>query len=118
MADIQRRIENIFEIQLNLMKSYFDELTEMKETRQRLAGLEHEARQPRLAMEADVIPDTKTRKRTEDAAADQAKHGDKSSSAQVDHDSMCPTSFGDESTKPPALSWTDDALAHPWRCSH
>ena len=72
--------------------------------------LGNEARQPRLAMEADVIPGTKTRKRTEDAAADQAKHGDKSSSAQVDHDSMCPTSFGDKPTKPLALPWKDDAL--------
>ena len=41
-----------------------------RETRQRLAGLEQDARQPRLAMEADVASDKKTRKRTEDAAAD------------------------------------------------
>ena len=54
-----------------------DELTEkMRAVRQRLAGLEQDARHPRLATEADVPTDTKTRKRTEDAAADQAKHGD------------------------------------------
>ena len=60
------------------------ELTDMllKATDQSLAGLKHEARQPRVIMEADVKPDTKTRKRTEDAAADRAKHGDKSSSAR------------------------------------
>ena len=44
---------------------------------QRLASLEQDARQPRLAMEADVSADKKTRERTEGAAtAVQAKHGD------------------------------------------
>ena len=81
LADIYRRLEEGFDRQLNRMKSYFDDFTEkMRETGQRLTGLEHEARQPRLAMEADVTPDTKTRKRTEDAAADQAKHGNRSRS--------------------------------------
>ena len=61
-------------------------------------------------MEADVKSDTKTRKRTEDAAADRAKHGNKSSSAQVDPDPMCLTSFGDDSTEPPALPCRDDAM--------
>ena len=61
-------------------------------------------------MEADVKSDTKTHKRTEDAAADRAKHGDKSSSARVDPDPMCLTSFGDDSTEPPALPCMDDAM--------
>ena len=44
---------------------------------QRLARLEHNARQSRLAMEADGPANTKTRERTEGAAkAVQAKHGD------------------------------------------
>ena len=89
------------------MTSHFD-LERLKT--HRLAGLEHEDRQPRLAMEADVKPDTKTRKRTENAAADRAKQGDKSSSARVDHDPMCLTSFGDDSTEPPALPCRKDAL--------
>ena len=46
----------------------------------------------RLATEADVKPDTKTCKRTEDAAADQVKNGD-SSSARVDDGPTCSTSF-------------------------
>ena len=51
------------------MKSYLDKHTEkMGEIRHRLAGFEHDARQPRLAIEIDVKADTKTRKRTEDAA--------------------------------------------------
>ena len=44
---------------------------------QRLRRLEHDARQPRLAMVADGQVNTKTRERTEGAAtAVQAKHGD------------------------------------------
>ena len=40
-----------------------DELAdEMRATKYRLAGLEHDARQPRLAIEVDVPSDTKTRK--------------------------------------------------------
>ena len=61
-------------------------------------------------MEADIKPDTKTRKRTEDAAADRAKHGDKSSSSRVDHDLMCLTGLGDDSTEPPAHPCRDAAL--------
>ena len=46
-----------------------------KNANQRLAGLEHEAQQPRLAMEEDKETDKKTRKRMEGAtAADRAKH--------------------------------------------
>ena len=77
---------------------------------QRLADLLHEAQQPRLATEANVEPDMKTRKRTEDAVADRAKQGDNNSSARVDHDPMRLTSFGDDSTEPPALPCRDDAL--------
>ena len=44
---------------------------------QRLTHLEHDARHPRHAMEADGPANTKTRERTEGAAkAVQAKHGD------------------------------------------
>ena len=50
-----------------------EELTEeTKATKQRLAGLEQEAQQPRLAMEADVKTDTKNYEYMEDAAAGQA----------------------------------------------
>ena len=59
-----------------------DELMEKtRETRQCSAGLEHEARQPRLATEADAPTDTKTRKRVEDVAAEERViSGDNSSS--------------------------------------
>ena len=55
----------------------------MRATNQRLTNLQHQAQQPRLATEADVKPDMKIRKRTEDATAGRAKHGDYSSSARV-----------------------------------
>ena len=48
------------------MMSHFEEQTEILE--KRLTCLEHGARQPRLAMEADGQADTKTRERTEGAA--------------------------------------------------
>ena len=53
-------------------------------------------------MEVDTISDKKTCKLTEDATADGVMSGN-NSSTQVDHDSMCLTSFGDDSTEPPAL---------------
>ena len=89
-----------------------DELTEnMISTRQRLVGLEQDARQSRLAMEADVPTGTKIRKRTEAAAADQAKHGDSCSAKRVDAGPpMCLTSFGDDSTEPSALPCRDDVM--------
>ena len=66
------------------LKESLDRMSEttdrmLRATDQRLAGAEHDARQPRLATEADVEPYTKTRKRTEEAAADQVKHGDSGS---------------------------------------
>ena len=77
------------------MKSHFDKVDEladeMRETKLRLAGLEQDARQSRLALEADVPLYTKTRERTEVAtAAVQAKHGDSCSAKRVQAD---PTSL-------------------------
>ena len=71
-----------------------NELTEMRATNQRFASLEHDARQPRLAMEVDVQADTKTRERTERAAiAVHAIHGDSCSANRVDPDPTFCTSF-------------------------
>ncbi|CAN0437726.1 unnamed protein product, partial [Ascophyllum nodosum] len=63
---------------LDRMKSHIDEqdgkldklMDVTRETRQCLTGLEQEAWQSRPATESDVKPDTETRKRAEDAAAD------------------------------------------------
>ena len=85
----------------------------MRATTDRLAGLEQVVRQPRLALEADGPSDTKARERMEDAAtAVLAKHGDSCSANRVDPDPMCLTSFGDDSTGPPAhpCSRDDDVV--------
>ena len=50
---------------------------EMRLKSERLASLQHDARQPRLAIEADGLADTRTRERTEGVAtAVQAMHAD------------------------------------------
>ena len=73
----------------------FGELDEdLRRINQRVASLEQNARQPRLAMEADVTVDKKTRKRTEGAAtAVQAKHGDSCSAKIVQAGPKSSTSF-------------------------
>ena len=89
------------------------ELTGMlRTTNKRLAGLEHEARQPRLATEADVEADKKTRKRTKDAsAADREKNGDNSFARRVDDGPMSLTSFGMIAERPaPEKSIADDLV--------
>ena len=42
---------------------------DMRRINRRLASLEQDARQPRLAMEADITADNKTHERTEGTAA-------------------------------------------------
>ena len=81
----------------------------MGETRQYLAGLVQDAWQPCLATEADVPTNTKTRKRTEAAAADRAKRiGDCFSAKKVDIGPTSLISFGIKA-KLPALPLRDDA---------
>ena len=102
---------------LDRMSSHFDrqdkqlvKLTEeMGAANQRLAGLQHEARQPRVATEADVKPDTKTRKRTENAAVDRVLNGD-SSSARVDDGPTSLISFGMIGESLALPIFRDDAL--------
>ena len=90
-----------------LFDKYYCLLTEYpkeKNTNQRLAGLEDEARQPRLATEAGVETDKQTLKRTEGtAAADRAKHNVDSVSARtVDAGPLRLTNFG-KIAEPPWL---------------
>ena len=105
LADIYRMIEELFDTSDRKV----DELAgERRVTDQRSASLEQDARQPRLAMEADGSADAKTRERTEFAAkAVQAVHGDSFPANRVDPDPMCSTSFGVK-VEPPALSYRDD----------
>ena len=70
------------------MMSHFEEQAKMLD--KRLARLEHDVRQPRLAMEADGPANTKTRERTEGAAtAVQAMYGN-SCTAQKVQDGLKP----------------------------
>ena len=119
LADIHRQFEQRFDKQLNLVKSPFDQqdakleglIKKTKETRQCSAGLEQDARQPRLATEADVPTDKKTCKRAVDAVMYQAKHGDSCSAKRVDADPTSSTSF-DMTAEPPALPHRDDVLVN------
>ena len=88
------------------MMSHFEEQTEILE--KRLTRLEHGARQPRLAMEADGQANTKTRERTECAAtAVQAIRGDCFSSRRIEPGpNTNSTSFGAKD-EPPALPYRD-----------
>ena len=128
LADVYQLFEDRLDRQWNRMKSHLDECTEkIIETRQRSASLEQGVQQPRLAFEAFVKSNKKTRKRTEGAAAAEREIGVDISPAQVDTDPIRLTSFGEDSTGPPPLVCTrDDALGddsaaapkpcHPWRC--
>ena len=94
---------------INLMMSHFKEQTELLE--KHLTRLEHGARQPRLAMEADGQANTKTRERTEGAAtAVQAMRGDGFSARRVESGPKTnSTSFGVKA-EPPALPCRDDVV--------
>ena len=107
--DVYRIIEELFDKSDGKMDELADE---MREIEQRVASLEHDARQPRLAMEADVPADKNARELTEGAAAAvQAKHEDSCSANRADLDPMCLTSFGDDSTGLLALPCSlDNAL--------
>ena len=96
----------------SMSKSFGEFKEDLRSIDQRLASLEWIARQPRLAMEADVPADKKTRELTEGATtAVQAKHGDSCSANRVDPDPKRSTSFGDDLTEPSALPCSrDDAL--------
>ena len=84
---------------------------EMRKMDQHLTRLEHGARQPRLAMEADGHADTKTRERTEGAAtAVLAMRGDCFSARRVEPGpNTNSTSFGVKA-EPPALPCRDDVV--------
>ena len=108
LADVNQMVKELFD------KSdwRFEKLTEdLRSTDQRLTSLEQDARQPRLAMEANGPADTKTRERKEGTVtAVQAMHGDSFSANWVDPGPKTTlTSFGVK-TEPLALPCRDDVL--------
>ena len=105
LADEYREIRSL----LKQQEKRLDRITRLLE---RLSEyVEYEARQPRLAIEADGPADTKTRERTEGAAtAVQAMRGDGFSARQVEPGpNTNATSFGVKA-EPPALSCRDDVV--------
>ena len=77
---------------------------------QRLTRLEHDARQPRLTMEADGPANTKTRERTKGTAtADEEMNGDSCTAQKVQHGPKTSTCFG-MMAEPPDLHCRDDVV--------
>ena len=103
------------ELRREVKETWSDALKEIKEDlrsmEQRVVRLEQDARQPRLAMEADGPANTKTRERTEGAAtAVQAKHGDSFYASRVDPDPRTNSTYFRLRVEPPALPCRDDVL--------
>ena len=126
LADVYRLFEEIFDRQQERMDSFFDGMDscfdrwnkkldeisdEMRKMDEHVTRLEHGARQPRLAMEADGQANTKTRERTEGAAtAGQAIRGNGFSARLVEPSpNTNSTSFGVKA-EPPALPCRDDVV--------
>ena len=105
MADLYRLLEERFD---RSDKQLDQLLGKRRATNQRLAD---RIQQPRLTTEADVDQTLKTRKRTEGAATDRAKHGD-SSCARVDDGPTSVTSCS--MIAEPLLLAPENASMAPW----
>ena len=93
LVDPCQKVEEILDRRIDMITRILE---------QHLTGLEQDARQPRLVMEAERHANTKTRERTEGiATAVQAMHGDSCSADGVDPDPKCSTGFDDDCTGPP-----------------
>ena len=119
------KIEKTFDKYIGIIRITYEESSRSTEvgldsgrdnggTDQREVCQEQNARQPRLAMEADGPANTKTRERTEGApTAVQTMRGDSCSADRVDLDPMFSTSSGDDYTGPPApLCSRENALVY------
>ena len=104
LANEYREIRSISkqEIRLDRITRLLEQISEC---------LEHEARQPRLAMEADGPADTKARERTEGAAtAVQAMRGDCFSTRRVEPGPNTNSTSFSVKAQPPALPCRDDVV--------
>ena len=107
------KLKELRPIMSKTLDKAFDKSTEMmKRANKRLAGPEQEAQQSRLATEADVTSEKKTRERPEGAAAAvQAKHGVRCSAKRVQAGPTSSTSTGMKA-EPPALPPRDSVLVN------
>ena len=103
LVGVHRKIEELLD------RRWMAEERRLKD--QRVASLEQDAQQPRLAMEADGQANTKIRECTEGAVTVvQAMHGNSFSASRVDPDpKTTSTSFGVKA-EPPALACRDDVV--------
>ena len=120
LEDVYRMMKQVFKLWDRKMDKLLRECKEeWRSIDQRLARLEHDARQPRLATEADGPADTKT-ERTESAAkAVQAKYGD-SGSAQRVQDGLknLPLSLVGKTFWSRTALRRPSRVSYPWRCAH
>ena len=112
MADVYRLLVERFDRMDDRWNKKMDEISnEMRKIDQHVTRLEHEARQPRLAMEADGQASTKTRERTEGAAtAVQAMRGDCFSARRVEPGPTTNSASFGLKAEPPALPCRDDGV--------
>ena len=116
MEEIRRTFSGALDKSFGELEKNLDRMSEITDrmltmTDHLLADLELDAQQSRLATDADVPTDKKIRKGAEDAAADQAKHGDSCYAKRVHADPTSSTSFG-MTAEPPVLSRRDDVLVN------
>ena len=112
MEDVYRMMKEALDRWDKKLNDVSDKMEEqMKKMDQHVTRLEHGARQPRLAMEANGPADTETRERTEGAAtAVQAMRGDCFSARRFEPGpNTNSTSFGVKAG-PPALPYRDDGV--------
>ena len=120
LADVYRLFEERFDRQQKIMDSCFDRQENMLDeiimkmtrgTSQHAAKLEHNARQPRIAMEADGPTHAKTRECTEGAAtAVQAMRGDGFSARRVEPGPKTNPASVSMMAEPPLLPCRDHFL--------
>ena len=115
MEDVYRVMKEAFDRWDKKLDEISDKMEKYIEERgsidQRLTRLEHGARQPHLAMEADGQANTKTRERTEGAAtAVHAMRGDGFSARRVEPGPNTNSTSFSVKTEPPALPCRDDVV--------
>ena len=95
IADLFQMLCEHIDSRFDQQEKMLDEIMKMtRGTSQRVSSLEQDARQPRLAMDANGSANPKTRERSEGAAtAVQAMRGDSRFADRVDPDPICSTNL-------------------------